>query len=158
MVTHNPTALDWLRKAKFKIQGKWIPDPNTGLPQLKWKRESDPDNQIQAVYAFVTEYRILYVGKAAAKKGGLKGLAQRMRTYEKGSHKEGRHEQNMRSRITQKLKQSPISVWAHMPDEDDATVPYGDLPFGINIVAGLETTMINRFDPPWNAGSNKEEL
>ncbi len=124
-----------LRKVGFEEAGEWVLESNTVRYLL-----SQNVGEEQVLYAFVSEGRVLYVGKT------VRSLPQRL----KGYMKPGRT-QRTNERIHQKIerllrKGKEVRIFVFAPAEDE--IVYRGV--RVNLAAGLEDELIAMLQPEWN--------
>ena len=99
------------------------------------------------VYVFVVQGKIMYVGLS---KGSLEKttLRSRIRNYQQKQHN-GSSKRPVHLAITELHKaKGKIEVFTLVPDLSEQQIKWKGLP--IDLVAGLEAGLIDKFDPEWN--------
>lgn len=135
-------GMDELRKIGFSEIGRWANGP-TGLEfTLARHKEASP-----ALYAFVVDDQVMYVGKTK------RTLYQRMSNYLRGS---GTQVTNIRVRaeITRALDEGRQVVILGFVDDNPQRLG----PFKLNLAAALEDDIIDHLNPPWNGGPGRVRL
>jgi len=104
----------------------------------------DNTNYQNALYAFVCEKRVLYIGKTT------NSLKKRFYGYIKPSTSQKTNLGNKRRLLNEIKTSGKISIYAF---EDKGLMIHGDLV--VNLAYGLEKSIIEKVDPEWNGKGNK---
>ncbi len=128
------TALERLLEIGFETAGEWILD-DADL-HIELRRYGSAAN---VLYAFVSDDELLYIGRSG------RSLQSRMDGYQNGGPPRSVRTLN-RARISAMLMvDQPVELYA-MPDPGN--LHYGS--FRVNLAAGLQHSLIEALDPPWN--------
>ncbi|MCV2866505.1 GIY-YIG nuclease family protein [Defluviimonas sp. WL0075] len=140
----NMTKLD-IMAIGFVDIGEWMIEDG----QLTYRLSaSDPDlvrvsmEVPNALYAFVENETILYIGKTS------RSLRKRFRTYCRPGARQRTNLKNNANIKATISRGATVGILAFTPVD---LFRYGD--FEINLAAGLEDSLIRRVNPPWNGGA-----
>ncbi len=123
-----------LQEIGFELAGEWLLDD--GEPRIEVRRYSAAAN---VLYAFVSEQELLYVGRSG------RALALRMQGYEQGGPPRSVRARNRDRIVAMLMLDQQVALYA-MPDP--GSMLYGS--FRVNLAAGLQHSLIDVLDPPWN--------
>lgn len=127
-------SLDRLQEIGFELAGEWmIVDDEL---QIEIKRFANAAN---VLYAFACERELLYIGRSG------RSLRLRMDGYQAGGPPRSTRERNRERIIAMLTIDQPVQLHA-MPDP--GSMLYGS--FRVNLAAGLQHSLIEALDPPWN--------
>lgn len=128
----------------FSEIGTWRLDGDDLDYALQDERQSEIAAMMRApnaLYAFVRDSQILYIGKTA------RSLRNRFRGYRRPGARQ-RTNLKCNRRIRELLNDgAEVRILCFVPISQ---LRYGD--FEINLAAGLEDALIRRINPPWNGG------
>ncbi|GGE52044.1 hypothetical protein GCM10007276_31400 [Agaricicola taiwanensis] len=137
-----PLNSDTLQNIGFVDAGKWVSDGDRIAYQFHTSRAGPAKVSFaipNALYAFVQGDQVRYIGKTT------RSLRKRFATYCRPGIS-----QSTNIRCNAKIKQAlsageDVHIFVFTPISQ---LRYGE--FEINLAAGLEDALIERFDPPWN--------
>ncbi|MGE0483531.1 MAG: hypothetical protein AB7Q81_05300 [Gammaproteobacteria bacterium] len=128
------TALDRLLEIGFEVAGDWLLED--GEPVVELSRYASAAN---VLYAFASGDELLYVGRSG------RSLRLRMDGYQQGGPSRSTRARNRERILAMLMVDQPIEVYA-LPDPGN--LHYGS--FRINLAAGLQHSLIESLQPPWN--------
>lgn len=131
--------LSILQKIGFVRAGRWT------LSSFGLELELDPilSSQQNALYAFVTNGSLAYIGKTAR---ALKERMQRYKTPASSAERGGSTNiKNNREIINVLSKGGCVDIYAFIDPAQHSHVG-----FAVNLAAGLEDVLIKKLAPPWN--------
>lgn len=123
-----------LEEIGFELAGEWLLDD--GEPRIEVRRYSAAAN---VLYAFVSDGELLYIGRSG------RALALRMQGYEAGGPARSVRARNRERILAMLMLDQQVALYA-MPDP--GSMLYGS--FRVNLAAGLQHSLIDALDPPWN--------
>ncbi len=123
-----------LQEIGFELAGEWLLDD--GEPCIEVRRYAAAAN---VLYAFVSDQELLYIGRSG------RALALRMQGYELGGPTRSVRARNRERIVAMLTLDQQVALYA-MPDP--GSMLYGS--FRVNIAAGLQHSLIDALDPPWN--------
>ena len=128
-----------LQEIGFELAGEWLLED--GEPRIEVRRYPAAAN---VLYAFACEQELLYVGRSG------RALGLRMQGYEQGGPPRSVRARNRDRIVAMLMLDQQVALYA-MPDP--GAMLYGS--FRVNLAAGLQHSLIDALDPPWNrnAGS-----
>jgi hypothetical protein len=135
----SPTPVQRLIDLGFKLVGEWRlnntqPDPTIAFEPLE--QYGDGPN---VLYAFVAGDEILYIGKS------VKTLNKRLAGYQRPGKSQFTNIRSNRRILDRLLQQKAVEIYALV---DTGLLSYGG--FHLNLAAGLEDSLIDALQPPWN--------
>ncbi len=128
------SALTRLQEIGFELAGEWLLDD--GEPRIEVRRYPAAAN---VLYAFVSDQELLYIGRSG------RALGLRMQGYEVGGPPRSVRARNRERIIAMLVLDQQVALHA-MPDP--GSMLYGS--FRVNLAAGLQHSLIEALDPPWN--------
>ena len=132
-------AIERLLEIGFERAGYWeLVDDE---PQVEVQRYANAAN---VLYAFVSDRELLYIGRSG------RSLQLRMRGYQNGGPPRSTRERNRERIIAMLVIGHPIDLYV-MPDPGN--LHYGS--FRVNLAAGLQYSLIEALNPPWNKGASR---
>jgi hypothetical protein len=129
-----------LSEFNFALAGRWRASKNGILFEIDDRNIASSRN---VLYAFVVDGDVMYIGKSRLR---LHDRMQRYKTPAKTSENGGATNIKNNKHIRESLDRDEsveIFVWC-----DDGTVNHRGL--HVDVAAGLEHSLINELDPPWN--------
>ena len=135
-------ALERLQEIGFEFAGEWLLE--TDGPCIEVRRYAAAVN---VLYAFVSESELLYIGRSG------RSLGVRMQGYELGGPPRSVRARNRERIIGMLMLDQQVALHAM---SDPGAMVYGS--FRVNLAAGLQHSLIDALDPPWNqaVGSSVE--
>jgi len=127
-------ALKRLQEIGFDTAGEWLLED--AAPRIEVRRYA---NAVNVLYAFVNETEVLYIGRSA------RSLRQRMDGYESGGPARSTRARNRERIVAMLMLDQPVTLYAMA---DPGNLIYGS--FRVNLSAGLQHSLIQVLDPPWN--------
>jgi len=133
------SPLTRLQEIGFELAGEWLLED--GEPRIEVRRYPAAAN---VLYAFVSDGELLYIGRSG------RALGLRMQGYEQGGPARSVRARNRERIVAMLMLDQQVALYA-MPDP--GSMLYGS--FRVNLAAGLQHSLIEALDPPWNknAGS-----
>ncbi len=126
--------LSRLEEIGFELAGEWLLED--GEPRIEVRRYAAAAN---VLYAFVSEQELLYIGRSG------RALGLRMQGYEQGGPARSVRARNRERVVAMLMLDQQVALYA-MPDP--GSMLYGS--FRVNLAAGLQHSLIDALDPPWN--------
>ena len=126
--------LSRLEAIGFRRCGAWL--LKDGQPKIKLEAHASASN---VLYAFVSQGKVVYVGKTA------KTLKSRLYGYQNPGTTQFTNVRGNTSIRNALLESHDVQVFA-LPD--NGLLRYGG--FRLDLAAGLEDSIINELKPPWN--------
>lgn len=130
----NKTPLDRLLEIGFELAGEWMLDEQD--VQIELQRYGNAAN---VLYAFASYDELLYVGRSG------RSLQLRMDGYCNGGPPRTMRARNRERIIAMLMVDQPVDLYA-MPDPGN--LHYGS--FRVNLAAGLQHSLVEALQPPWN--------
>ncbi len=127
-------ALARLQEIGFELAGEWLLEEDG--PVIEVRRYGAAAN---VLYAFVSDHELLYIGRSG------RSLGIRMQGYELGGPARSVRARNRERIIGMLMLDQQVALYA-MPDP--GAMLYGS--FRVNLAAGLQHSLIDALDPPWN--------
>jgi hypothetical protein len=127
-------ALERLQEIGFELAGEWLLEEHG--PCIEVRRYGAAAN---VLYAFVSDNELLYVGRSG------RALSARMEGYELGGPARSVRARNRERIVGMLMLDQQVALYA-MPDP--GAMLYGS--FRVNLAAGLQHSLIDALDPPWN--------
>ncbi|MBK6660787.1 MAG: hypothetical protein IPG43_22820 [Proteobacteria bacterium] len=128
------SSLSRLEEIGFELSGEWLLDD--GEPRIEVRRYAAAAN---VLYAFVSDQELLYIGRSG------RALGLRMQGYEQGGPPRSVRARNRERVVAMLMLDQQVALYA-MPDP--GSMLYGS--FRVNLAAGLQHSLIEALDPPWN--------
>lgn len=128
------SALERLQEIGFELAGEWLLEDDG--PAIEVRRYGAAAN---VLYAFASDSELLYVGRSG------RALALRMGGYALGGPPRSARARNRERIIGMLMLDQQVALYA-MPDP--GAMLYGS--FRVNLAAGLQHSLIDALDPPWN--------
>ena len=126
--------LERLQEIGFELAGEWLLDESE--PRIEVRRYAVAAN---VLYAFVSDRELLYIGRSG------RSLGLRMQGYELGGPPRSVRARNRERIVVMLMLDQQVALYA-MPDP--GCMLYGS--FRVNLAAGLQHSLIDALDPPWN--------
>ena len=126
--------IDKLIKIGFRKVGKWVQNST----QIEYTL-NDCGDDINILYCFVSENKILYLGKT------VQPLKKRMYGYQNQGPTQSTNIKGNRNIRVLLSRDKPVEIYA-LPD--NGLLHFGD--FHINLAAGLEDSIVKTLNPLWN--------
>lgn len=123
-----------LQEIGFELAGEWLLDD--GEPRIEVRRYPAAAN---VLYAFLSDQELLYIGRSG------RALGLRMQGYEVGGPPRSVRARNRERIVAMLILDQQVALYA-MPDP--GSMVYGS--FRVNLAAGLQHSLIEALDPPWN--------
>ena len=123
-----------LQEIGFELAGEWLLDD--GEPRIEVRRYPAAAN---VLYAFFCDQELLYIGRSG------RALGLRMQGYEVGGPARSVRARNHERIVAMLILDQQVALYA-MPDP--GSMLYGS--FRVNLAAGLQHSLIEALDPPWN--------
>ena len=123
-----------LQEIGFELAGEWLLED--GEPRIEVRRYPVAAN---VLYAFVSDQELLYIGRSG------RALGLRMQGYEQGGPPRSVRARNRERILAMLMLDQQVALYA-MPDP--GSLLYGS--FRVNLAAGLQHSLIEALDPPWN--------
>ena len=127
-------ALERLQEIGFELAGEWLLE-NDG-PCIEVRRYAAAAN---VLYAFASDGELLFVGRSG------RSLGLRMQGYELGGPPRSVRARNRERIIAMLMLDQQVALYAM---SDPGSMLYGS--FRVNLAAGLQHSLIDALDPPWN--------
>ena len=131
-------ALQRLREIGFELAGEWLLEE--AGPAIDVRRYGAAAN---VLYAFASDNELLYIGRSG------RSLGARMQGYELGGPARSVRARNRERIIGMLMLDQQVALYA-MPDP--GAMLYGS--FRVNLAAGLQHSLIDALDPPWNKSAS----
>lgn len=131
--------LDRLLEIGFELAGEWLLDDDD--VQIELQRYGSAAN---VLYAFASDDELLYIGRSG------RSLQLRMDGYCNGGPPRSMRSRNRERIMAMLMVDQPVDLYA-MPDPGN--LHYGS--FRVNLAAGLQHSLIDALDPPWNRAPSK---
>lgn len=128
------SPLERLLEIGFEVAGEWLLEGSE--PHIELNRYANAAN---VLYAFASEEELLYVGRSG------RSLRLRMDGYEQGGPPHSTRARNRERILAMLMVDQPIELYA-LPDP--GSLHYGS--FRVNLAAGLQHSLIETLNPPWN--------
>lgn len=149
MPNPNLTADDLLNLGFVNV-GRWEPDGDSIKYVLEEADRAASEVRLaalSALYAFVIDRDVLYIGKTA------RSIRRRFVGYCRPGRSQATNKRCHRNVQSAIAKDQCVRIYAFTPITH---IQYGE--FGIDIAAGLEESLIKAFDPPWNWSAGRRRL
>ena len=127
-------ALKRLLEIGFELAGEWLLEDDG--PCIEVRRYAAAAN---VLYAFASDDELLYVGRSG------RSLGLRMQGYELGGPPRSVRARNRERIIAMLMLDQQVALYAM---SDPGSMLYGS--FRVNLAAGLQHSLIDALDPPWN--------
>lgn len=128
------SPLSRLEEIGFELAGEWLLED--GEPRIEVRRYAAAAN---VLYAFVSELELLYIGRSG------RALGLRMQGYEQGGPPRSVRARNRERVVAMLMLDQQVALYAM---SDPGSMLYGS--FRVNLAAGLQHSLIEALDPPWN--------
>jgi len=136
-VNGSPQSLEIIKKLGFELVGKWFRD-DTG--KLKHDIKVVILTKRPALYAFVIEGQVMYVGKTTTP------LGKRLYGYINPGPRQSTNQKNRENICESISKSRDVEIWVFSTPRDELV--FRGMP--INLPAGLEDAIIESLTPEWN--------
>ena len=128
------SALERLQEIGFELAGEWLLEDDG--PCIEVHRYTAAAN---VLYAFASDHELLYIGRAG------RSLGVRMQGYELGGPPRSMRTRNRERIVGMLMLDQQVALYAM---SDPGAMLYGS--FRINLAAGLQHSLIDALEPPWN--------